>query len=278
MKKVVRILFFLFVGLFLVIQFFSSVEEEASPATPPETEKDYWTADTLLNEIEVTHHRIWKDFGDSSREMAYSISSSMEEASFNFRNTVEPGEDGTEKTFWKNFYFELYHHDQPIVNMLGDSIYSMAKRKGIAPLSLIYTAVSLIQDIPYSYILPNDSCDARTDYPCIPLQRYGVLSPSEFLYTLSGDCDTRTLLLFTLLKKLGFDPIIVNSAQYRHSMLAVDVPAAGDYFIHKGRKFYFWETTDRGWLPGMLPPGLNNKDYWTIILDYEFQADPARDY
>jgi hypothetical protein len=61
-------------------------------------------------------------------------------------------------------------------------------------------------------------------------------------------------------------------------MLAVDVPTEGDYFEHNGRKFYFWETTAMGWLPGMLPPDMNNTDYWTIILDYEFQADPTRNY
>jgi hypothetical protein len=25
-----------------------------------------------------------------------------------------------------------------------------------------------------------------------------------------------------------------------------------------------------GWLAGMLPPDMNNKDYWSVALDYEF--------
>lgn len=276
MKKTVQVIFFLFVGLFLLINFFSSFQQAAPEVSTSAMDGDYYTMDTVANEIQLTHHRIWKDFDGTDRSLEYSISSKSEEESFNFRNTVEPAEDGTEKTFWKNFYFGLYDHDQDALNSIEDSIRSFddnIERQG-----LIYKAVSMIQDIPYNYILPNDSCVTHTDFPCVPLQRYGVLSPVEFLYTLSGDCDTRTVLLFTLLKKLGFDPIIVNSAQYRHSMLAVDVPAEGDYFIHKGRKFYFWETTATGWLPGMLPPDMNNIDYWTIILDYEFQADPTRTY
>jgi len=275
-KKVVRLLFFLFAGIFILINFFSAYEPITPAVSSSEMDGDYYRADTLMNEIRVTHHRIWKDFEGNDRNLDYSISSRSEEESFNFRNTVEPAEDGTEKTFWKNFYFGLYDHDQEAMKVIGDSIRS--KEKNSESPELIYKAVSLIQDIPYNYILPDDSCELHTDYPCVPLQRYGVLSPVEFLYTLSGDCDTRTVLLFTLLKNLGFDPIIVNSAQYRHSMLAIDVPAEGDYFIHKARKFYFWETTATGWLPGMLPPDLNNIDYWTIILDYEFQADPTRTY
>jgi hypothetical protein len=275
-KKVLRIIFFLFVGLVVVSRFFSSADRDSTYVTQPESDGDYYTADTLGAEIKLTHHRIWKDFDGKDRNLRYSISSAMEEESFNFRNAVEPEEDGTEKTFWKNFYFGLYDHDKVALNAIQDSICS--SDENLEQQGLMYKAVSMIQDIPYHYILPNDSCDSHTDFPCVPLQRYGVLSPVEFLYTLSGDCDTRTVLLFTLLKKLGFDPIIVNSAQYRHSMLAVDVPAEGDYFIHKGRKFYFWETTATGWLPGMLPPDMNNIDYWTIILDYEFQADPTRAY
>lgn len=276
MKKIFRTIFFIFIVLFLAIRFFSSVEHESVP--PTVEEEDYYTSDTLNNEIQLTHHRVWTDFNETKRVLRYTISSRAEEESYDFRNTVEPEEDGTEKTFWKNFYYELYDHDLDALDGLQDSILSLARKEGIGVDNLIYTAVALIQDIRYNYILPNDSCSVHTDFPCVPLQRYGVLSPVEFLYTLSGDCDTRTVLLFTLLKKLGFDPIIVNSAQYRHSMLAVDIPTQGDYFIHKGRKFYFWETTDRGWLPGMLPAGMNNTDYWTIILDYEFQADPSRDY
>ena len=91
----------------------------------------------------------------------------------------------------------------------------------------------------------------------------------EFLYSLSGDCDTRSVLLYTLLKQVEIDPIIVISNEYAHAMIAVDIPGAGDYIIHKGKKFYFWETTNTGWLPGMLPPGVNNLAYWRVTLDHE---------
>ena len=278
MKKVFRILFFLFVGLFLIVRFYSAVEEDYSASPSEIVEDDYYTADTLQNEIKLLHHRNWKDFDDTPRSLQYSFSSVSAKASSEFRNSVDVLFDGSEKVFWKDLYFDLYDHDQPELGVIQDSIRSLALRDNIADPDLIYSVVSFVQDIPYNYIISTDSCFTHSDHPCVPLQRYGVLSPIEFLYSLSGDCDTRTVLLFTLLKKLGFDPIIVNSAQYRHSMLAVDVPTEGDYFIHNGRKFYFWETTATGWLPGMLPPDMNNTDYWTIILDYEFQTDPTRDY
>ena len=278
MKKVVRVIFILFIGLFLIIRFYSSVEEEYSISSSALLDDDFYTADTLQNEIRLTHNRIWKDFNDVQRSVRYSVSSISANAASDFRNAVYVEYDGREKVFWKDLYFGLYNHDQSELDVIQDSIRSLALHDNIADTDLIYSVVSFVQDIPYNYIISTDSCAAHTDHPCVPLQRFGVLSPVEFLYSLAGDCDTRTVLLFTLLKKLRYDPIIVNSAQYRHSMLAVDVPTEGDYFEHKGRKFYFWETTATGWLPGMLPPDMSNVDYWTIILDYEFQTDPTRNY
>ncbi|MBK5277836.1 MAG: hypothetical protein JJE09_03125 [Bacteroidia bacterium] len=278
MKKVARVIFFLFVALFLIVRFYSATEDDYYTDSSEREDDDYDAVDTVQNEIRLIHNRVWRDFDDSQRSLQYSVSTTAANASSNYRNTIEVEYDGRQKVFWKDLYFGLYDHDQPQLTFLQDSILSLAKRERIEVRDLIYSVVSFIQDIPYNYIISTDSCASHTDHPCIPKQRYGVLSPVEFLYSLAGDCDTRTVLLFTLLKKLGYDPIIVNSAQYRHSMLAVSVPTEGDYFIHKGRKFYFWETTATGWLPGMLPPDMNNTDYWTIILDYEFQTDPTRNY
>ena len=258
------------------MRFYSTVESDYT--TSPVEEDDNYSIDTLQNEIRFTHNRIWKEYDDTKRSMQYAISSVVANASSDFRNTIDVEFDGQEKVFWKDLYFGMYNHDLSGLGSINDSIRSLAKREGIERNDLIYSVVSFVQDIPYNYIISSDSCAEHIDHPCIPLQRYGVLSPLEFLYSLAGDCDTRTVLLFTMLKKLGYDPIIVNSAQYRHSMLAVDVPTEGDYFMHKGRMFYFWETTATGWLPGMLPPDMNNTDYWTIILDYEFQTDPTRNY
>ena len=253
-------------------------QEEGTTTIPEYTEEETDRTDTLTGEELVTHKRVWQDAKEMKHTMQYSISSMDAREAWFFRDTLEVQEDGTEKTFWHNFYLGLYQHDKDRLTPVQDSLRALAEKESTLSRDIPFTVVSFIQDIPYSYILSDDSCASHSDFPCVPLQRYGIISPVEFLYSLAGDCDTRTVLLFALLKNLGFDPIIVNSAQYHHSMLALDVPTEGDYFIHKGRKFYFWETTAAGWLPGMLPPEMSNLDYWTIILDYEYQADLTRAY
>lgn len=276
MKKVLRVIGILFVGIYLVAHYFPA--EPTYTEAPEFEDGDFDEVDTLEQSIVVTHSRVWRDLTDESRNLRFSLGSTEEESAYKFRNRVPVNETSTEEVFWNSVYYQLFRHDQPALMPLKDSILALAHRDYIQAEDLLYTVVSFVQDIRYNYILSADSCATHTDFPCRPRERFGILSPVEFLYTLSGDCDTRTVLLFTLLKNLGFDPVIINSSQYHHSMLAVDIPSQGDYFLYKGRKFYFWETTSTGWMPGMMPPDMNNPDYWTVVLDYEYEADVARYY
>lgn len=270
MKKVLRVIGFLFVGLYVVAHYFPDADV---PAAAEVDESDFDQIDTLESEIILTHNRAWRDLDDQQRKLAFSFSATEDRASGTYRDNMQVERGGSERAFWRDLYYHLYKHDQEYLLPLQDSIRALARRESIVGSELMHTIVSMVQDIRYNYIISVDSCYRHTDFPCVPNQRFGILSPVEFLYTLSGDCDTRTVLLFSLLKDLGFDPVIVNSSKYLHSMLAVDIPSGGDYVLHKGRKFYFWETTSTGWQPGMIPPGMNDTNYWTVALDYEYETD-----
>jgi hypothetical protein len=50
-------------------------------------------------------------------------------------------------------------------------------------------------------------------------------------------------------------------------MLGINLPYAGDHKRYRGRNFYFWETTNVGWMPGVIPPDWGNIDYWEVVLD-----------
>ena len=71
---------------------------------------------------------------------------------------------------------------------------------------------------------------------------------------------------YVILEHMGYDPMIVVSDEYAHAMLALNLPAQGDYIRYAGKKYYFWETTATGWGIGMLPPESNNKEYWKKAL------------
>ena len=94
----------------------------------------------------------------------------------------------------------------------------------------------------------------------------GVATPLEFFYNKKGDCDTRTVLIYTILKRFGYDVVILNSNLYQHSVIAVNLPSYGDYKSINGKKYYFWETTSQGWELGVLPPDNWDISKWYLAL------------
>ena len=169
--------------------------------------------------------------------------------------------------FWGDIYRQLVDQTGNELDYLVDSLLNVASTYQYGNLDLARLTVSFVQDIPYSFVIHTDCNSYNTNgKPCLGKIPYGIISPYEFLHTLHGDCDTRAVLLFILLQKMGFDPMIVVSDEYAHAMLALNIPAQGDYLKYEGKKYYFWETTAVGWSIGMLPPDTNNIDYWKIAL------------
>jgi hypothetical protein len=185
------------------------------------------------------------------------------------RNNISVENWTTDPDYWRQVYAKLYTDNKDHLKSVQDSLLMIKEQLNLNRDDFARMVVSFVQDIPYEYVIP-DECTGSETAPCNGNVSMGIYSPVEFLGAMHGDCDTRTVLLYTLLRNFGYEPLILNSNQYLHSMLALDVASSGDEFEWKGRHYAFWETTNVGWLPGMLPPDMNNKDYWAVALDYEF--------
>lgn len=147
-------------------------------------------------------------------------------------------------------------------------------------INFAYTIVSMIQNIDYVLILDR-SCNDKTvlrneqirkmlqsGIPCDGNAPYGIKTPLEFLTSFNGDCDTRTLLLYTILKHYSYDVAIINSQFYGHSMLGLNIEGArGMYKFNNGVKYYFWETTSMNCYLGELGNTMQNINYWKIMLN-----------
>ena len=86
------------------------------------------------------------------------------------------------------------------------------------------------------------------------------------LHHLNGDCDSRTLFIYTVLKKFNYDVVILNSDLYAHSIIGLNIPSSGRYKYYNGKRYYTWETTAKGYELGVLPADFSNIDYWYIAL------------
>ena len=142
------------------------------------------------------------------------------------------------------------------------------------------TIVSMDQSIDYVLILEEGCTDPvvlqnrqvqqmiNSGISCDGYAPYGLKTPTQFLSDLKGDCDSRTLLLYTMFKHYNYKVAIINSEVYEHSMLGLDLPrASGMYKPYNGVRYYFWETTNKGFKIGEVPKANGNLNYWKIELN-----------
>lgn len=260
---------FKLVGLFILFFWVVSLLIEAFKAaeTPMETEQceDYTEIDSLT--LDREHSRSWDliDFR-ASYCTNYRSYETLAKESEGKRNLIDP-QDEEYAAFWGSIYRTLVEQNGEWVSFVADSLFHAGIQDSLDAGSLAELTVSFVQDIPYHFISSDDCSEAvGKGHPCVAMARFGILSPYEFLHTLSGDCDTRAVLLFSLLAKMNFDPMVVVSYEYRHAMLALNIPSSGDHITWGRKNYYFWETTAKGWPVGMLPPDMQNLDYWKIAL------------
>lgn len=102
-------------------------------------------------------------------------------------------------------------------------------------------AISFVQTLKYKN-------DGQWEYP-----RY----PIETLVEKGGDCEDLAILLDKLLDALGFDCVLISPLKHMGVGIATKYPVDGAAFEHRGKNYYYIETTSGGWAIGDYPEHLS---------------------
>lgn len=229
---------------------------------------------TIYGDSIISHHRNWQDYSGNNYAGIFKVRFSDFNSSNNFRNNY-PDEVYSENDYNK-FIAQAFLLDKQPLTAVYHMLDSINATNRLTQQEFAEVIVSSVQHIPYTLLL-DKSCSYSyndefiRDYlqsgeECIGNVRFGILNPAEFIATLKGDCDTRTVFLFTLLNHFGFDVAILGSRLYAHSIIGINLPYQGTYKLIKGKKYYVWETTGKDFAPGQLPREISNMNHWTVNL------------
>jgi hypothetical protein len=247
-----------------------------NPPKQTDTNGDGKTDDEILDK-EIN----WYDFSNEFYSAKYSTSVSSFEHSNDeqagLRNKITTYNSSLE--FYTQFYAGLFKIDQEKIRAIAKIFSDSASKKNMDASQTAEMVVTFIQEIPY-YLVHEGSCVEamrsgnsfmrqyhQQNKPCLPNILAGVQSPYEFLHNLKGDCDTRSLLAFSILKELNIAASVWISETYGHSILGVGVPVG--HGIHKevnGVSHYGVELTAKGFRLGMVAPENNNSYNWDISI------------
>lgn len=272
----------LFIALFIfsILEYFSHSQSVFTPRVSSKNEpieKTVYepTENEGVNDSIITHFRTWENYDGHKYSGNLKVRLSDYRNSESFRNyTIPVSDDLAGYNYLVDAFSAADQNKLSGVYPLFDSLRLIHKlnEKGFAEM-----IVSCIQDIPYTLIL-EDVCspwqynDAFIrDYlqkggQCRPCVKYGILTPVEFVATLQGDCDTRALLLYTILNHYEFDVVMLSSSYYRHSVIAINLPYSGVSKVINGKKYVIWETTQAKIPPGLFPTQMSQMKFWSANL------------
>lgn len=241
----------------------SAISEDSASSLP----------DTL-----ITHFLKWQDYTGKSYDGNISISVAA------LRNANARHEQ-MRNTLYQDIidiYKTMLDYDSSRLDYLYKTFDSIKVANNLNEVAFSQLLVSAIQSVPYFLVLDrgcdeNYSDDFTRNYLancnadcCIGNQLFGVRSPVEFLSDLKGDCDTRALLLYQLLKHYNYEVALLTSNHYKHAMIAVSftepVNQKGLSINIGDKKYYMWETTSPHLNYGEVAPNFNNLRYWDISL------------
>lgn len=223
----------------------------------------------------IRHNRVWKDFQGQQYKATVKILESNYSASLAWHQQY--AENMNNENDYERYLSTASKRDSASLIHLYSEMNTLAynyklTRKGFAEM-----LITFVQDIPYTLIV-DSNCDPslyRDNFirkylqegkQCYGYQRFGLLNPAEFTGTLMGDCDTRTLFLYTLFKHLNYDVIILGSQKYGHSILGINLPYHGIHKKVEGKSYFVVETTAQGMYPGILTPSISDMTYWKVNL------------
>ena len=224
----------------------------------------------------IVHHRIWKDYDGKKYEGDIWVRVKDFEQTGYFKNNLVI--QSSSIFAYDKVLFYLIKQDSSKLYGVYRLLDSIRLGNNQTDIQFAETLVSFVQDIPYALVLDN-ACDARLyddkftvtylksqQGECDGYQKFGINSPVEFMGTLKGDCDTRSLLLYTMLSHYQYDVAILSSELYSHSIFAINLPLTGKSISANGKRYVVWETTAPGIRAGLLPEELSNFNNWRISL------------
>ncbi|AWG22241.1 hypothetical protein FFWV33_12295 [Flavobacterium faecale] len=229
-----------------------------------------------LSEKLIKRYRIWKDYENNQYEGYYTLVEKDIYESKKFKNDLHLRLNSV--STYDQIIYNIKENDKYKLQGLYHLFDSINSKNQLSRIKFAEMIVSFVQDIPYAIILDND-CNPnlyddrfthnyllQPDAICDGYQKFGINTPVEFLANLKGDCDSRTILLYTIFSHYDYDVAILSSEFYSHSILGINLPINGLSYVYRSQNYILWETTAPNCKPGIISNQMSNLNNWRISL------------
>ena len=262
---------FLGIAIMLILMsvFFSVIDFFSSESKPKKVKTNTVKKETKPERI-ISNYINWYDYKN------YYYNTNLKISYNDYLKSIKNKNNSYASTIG-GLYRDIYSSDKYDLELVYKDLDFIRKDRSLSREKFAEIIVTMVQHMPYN-IVTQESCfkaqmsnDSVRDMifsgiECEGDIYGGVYSPLELVKKMKGDCDSRTLFIFTVLKKFNYDVVILNSDLYAHSIIGLNIPSSGRYKYYKGKRYYTWETTAKGYDLGILPADFSNIKYWYVAL------------
>ncbi|MCZ9313533.1 MAG: hypothetical protein O0V67_09140 [Methanocorpusculum sp.] len=157
--------------------------------------------------------------------------------------------------------YALSDYDREYVREIADAFTVMGKNAGYNERETIENFIAFVQSLSYT---SDPETTGMEEYPRYPL---------ETLVDNSGDCEDVAILIASVLHEMGHGAVLLKLPQHMAVGIAGDDMFDGTYYLYNNTRYYYQETTARGWYIGDLPDEFAGVDVEILPLEQQ----PAMD-
>lgn len=150
-------------------------------------------------------------------------------------------------------------HDTDIKN-LAQKLLNLAEEQNFNDSETVNFILSFVQQ----------NIDYKEDMDSRGVEEYWKY-PLETLYEKNGDCEDSSTLFQSIMKNTPYDVVMLfyiidDSSGHLSSGVHIDEELAGHSITHKGKEYYYCETTSSGFVVGEKPSEIPDKPEKVIVI------------
>ncbi|MEI8215651.1 MAG: S-layer homology domain-containing protein [Eubacteriales bacterium] len=142
-------------------------------------------------------------------------------------------------------YYATQTMDDDYIASLARTFESAGKEKNFNELEKSNLAITFVQSLEY---VDDLSSTGLEEYPKFPI---------ETLYDGKGDCEDTSFLLASILKEMNYKAALIVFQDHMGVGIVCDTQTNGTFFTKDSLKYYYVETTGKGFQIGELPEDLS---------------------
>lgn len=153
--------------------------------------------------------------------------------------------------------FALSDYDRECLRDLVEHFREAGKRSRYSDYDNVYNVVAFVQSLAYISDLQSTG------------EKEYVRFPIETLVDGGGDCEDTSVLMAAILHEMGYGVVLLSLPNHIALGVKGDNSIGGTYYLYENQRYYYLETTDKGWSLGEIPDKYQRTSVTVLPLVYK---------